>query len=98
MNRAEFENFMDNEPTGIVLFYSNHCNVCETQKLLFSRALPDKYATVCCDDDVEFFIEKHGIDIIPVARIYENGICVWEKIDLLHPEDVEFLISYAKSL
>jgi hypothetical protein len=96
MNRSEFENFMSNEPTGIVLFYSNHCRVCETQKLLLSRAIPEKYETVCCDDDVEFYITNHNIDQIPVVIIYENGIPVWRRDDLLQPEDVHFLIDYAK--
>lgn len=96
MTREELAEFIKND-SGIVLFYSNKCSVCDTQKTLFERAIPNSYSMICCDEDPEWFIQNHNIDLIPVTRIYEFGNIVWEKLDLLHPEDVEFLIDYVST-
>lgn len=97
MTKEEIKQFVDDKGTGIVLFYSERCNVCEMQRTLLTRAIPDSYIEACCDSDPEWFIQNMNVDLIPVTRIYEDGNIVWEKINLPEPEDVEMLIEYTAS-
>ena len=89
------QDFKNNHKTlsGIVVFYSAYCKVCEKQIELFEKVLK-KFDKVECDDDPGYFIDSHGIDNLPETRIYENGSVVWKKIDFTSEEDLEFLRNY----
>jgi hypothetical protein len=94
MTKEELTKFIDDKESGIILFHSEGCKICDMQKTLYSKAIPNSYNEVRCDLDPEWFIQNHSIDLIPVTRIYENGKIVWEKINLPEPHDVEMLIEY----
>jgi hypothetical protein len=79
--------------SGIVFFRSVSCKICSKQKELFDKVLK-KYHDVECDEDPNYFIESHGIDLLPEVRIYESGKIVWKKIDFVSEEDVTFLENY----
>jgi hypothetical protein len=79
--------------SGIVLFRSIQCKICSKQKELFDKVLKS-YIDVECDDDPNYFVENHNIDVLPEVRIYENGKVVWSKIDFVLEEDIKFLENY----
>lgn len=87
-----------NPSNGIAFFYSEHCKTCSHQRQLFGKIFkPTDYELVCCDNDPEYFIREHGVDLIPVIRIYKDSKIEWEHIDLLHEEHVEYLIEYVRT-
>jgi len=93
MNKEQFKKFILNKESGIVVFYSGYCDVCSKYiDILDKKSIT--YFDVCCDDDVSFYFKEHNIDLIPVTRIYEFGKVVWEKLDILSPEDVEYVGNY----
>ncbi len=93
MNISQLKTFLADNSSGIVMFYSEFCKTCSTQKelLSFSGVKP---IMVSCDENIDYFIEEMKVDIIPHVRIYENGVSVWDRADLLKPEDLEFLKTY----
>lgn len=93
MNKNEFKTFILNKQSGVIVFYSDYCDVCSKYlKIIEQNNL--QWEEVSCDDDVPFFYKQHGIDIIPVTRIYEFGNVVWEKLDILTPEEIEYVRNY----
>jgi glutaredoxin len=94
MNKSQLKTFLADKSSGVVMFMSEFCKTCAKQKEMLSAANV-KYISVSCDEDIDHFIEEYKIDVIPHIRIYENGISVWDKEDIISPEDLNFLKSYA---
>lgn len=94
MNNKDFQAYIDSKPSGVVMFYSEYCKVCEKQMEILDKNSVE-YVAVCCDDDPEYFIKNHDVDLIPVLRIYEFGISVWQRLDMISTEDLEFIKKYA---
>lgn len=80
---------------NIVFFHSLYCKICTKEKEILDFANIDYYG-VNCDEDPEFYITNYNVDLIPVLRIYENGKIVWERVDIISPEDLEFIKQYAE--
>jgi len=79
--------------SGIILFKSGSCKKCQLEVELFDKVLKS-YSQVDCEEDPEYFIADHGLDLVPEVRIYENGNIVWKKTDFVSEEDIQFLINY----
>lgn len=97
MTKEEFEKFVDTCSTGIILFKSEYCKVCEAQSTMLESTIKGKFSTVCCDYDPDYFVETVGVDLIPNIRIYEDGVKIWEREDLISPEDLEFIKAYVET-
>ncbi len=91
MTEQEFKNCKN--LNGIILFVSEHCSICSKEKELFQKC-NIKFDTIVCDNDPNYFIESHKIDVLPEVRIYENNNVVWNKIDLVSEADLDVLRSY----
>lgn len=84
---------IDNALNGIAFFHSVMCEVCKKQnELLTLSNIP--FISIECDNDPNYFIEHHNIDILPEIRIYEKGEVVWSKINLISEQDLQFLRNY----
>lgn len=93
MNKTELKQFIDTKSSGIVMFYSEFCKTCEKVKeILALSKIP--VILVSCDEDIDHYITEHKIDLIPHIRIYENGVSVWDRCNVITPEHIEFLKSY----
>ena len=69
MSQTILLDFLRDKKSGVVFFYSEHCNTCAHQKLLFSKVFSDKdYTMVCCDDDPDYFIREHGVGLIVTGK------------------------------
>lgn len=89
MSPEQFKKLSSNI-SGIVLFRSIQCAICSKEKELFDKVIK-KFHDVECDDDPNYFINVHDIDVLPEVRIYENGKVVWKKIDFVSEEDLKLL-------
>lgn len=92
MELQTFKNSIDTY-SGIIMFYSNECKVCQKQKELFDKVLK-KYDSIECMQDVNYFLEIHKLDLLPETRIYENGKVVWTVTDFVTDADLKFLQEY----
>lgn len=79
--------------SGIIMFYSSECKLCQKQKELFDKVLR-KYDSVNCVDDINYFIDVHNLDLLPETRIYEEGKVVWTAVDFVSETDLNFLKEY----
>jgi hypothetical protein len=92
MTTQEFKETFKNI-SGIVLFKSGSCSICKKEVELFDKVLKS-YIQIDCENDPDYFITNHGLDLLPEVRIYEDGNVVWKKTDFVSEEDIQFLINY----
>ena len=74
------------EKHGIYVFLIKDCWVCNDYIKELEQNFPksETWNSIDCDEDLTYIVDELKLDDIPMTRLYDKGVMVWEKSGILY--------------
>lgn len=83
-----------NNKNGVYIFYIDECIVCDEylQALRESNINTKKWYLVNCDEDEEYYMDKHMLKDMPTTRLYKDNVIMWERSGILYDVQINEML------
>lgn len=83
LDKAGFESTKRN---GVFVFHSSSCWTCDYHIENLERFV--SFYSIDIEEDYDYYETNFGITTVPVTRIYQDGVVVWEMIGALFESQI----------